>query len=59
MKLTTNVPEFYNDISESIRAFLEVDVIELADDGEVTLVESENDGKVIAKATFNGVLGEY
>ncbi len=59
MKLKTNVPEFYNDISESIRAFLEVDVIELSDEGEVSLFESVEDGKIIAKADFNGVLGEY
>lgn len=59
MKLKTNVPEFYNDISESIRAFLEVDVIELSDEGEVSLFESVEDGKIIAKADFNGVIGEY
>ncbi len=59
MKLTTNVPEFYNDISESIRAFIEVDVIELADDGDVTLFETTESDKIIAKASFNGFLGEY
>lgn len=59
MKLVTNVPEFYNDISESIRAFLEVDVIELADEGEVSLFESIKDNVVVAKADFKGFLGEF
>lgn len=59
MKLTTNVPEFYNDISESIRAFCEVDVIELSENGEVTLFEKVENGILIANADFNGSLGEY
>jgi len=59
MKLKTNVPEFYNDISESIRAFMAVDVIELADEGEVSLFESIEDNRIIAKAEFNGFFGEY
>ena len=59
MKLTTNVPEFYNDISESIRAFYEVDLIELSEEGEVTLFEKIENGTLIAKADFNGCLGEY
>lgn len=59
MKLKTNVPEFYNDISESIRAFMAVDVIELADEGDASLFESIEDNRIIAKAEFNGFLGEY
>ncbi len=59
MKLTTNVPEFYNDISESIRAFYEVELIELSEDGEVTLYESVENDILIVKASFKGFLGEY
>lgn len=59
MKLATNVPEFYNDISESIRAFMDVDVIELAEDGEFKLFETIEDGKVILRASFNGCSNEY
>ena len=59
MKLATNVPEFYNDISESIRAFCEVDVIELSENGEVSLFESIENNILVVKAVFNGVLGEY
>lgn len=59
MKLATNIPEFYNDISETIRAFMEVDVIELSDDGEVSLFETVTDGKVISKASFDGYINEY
>ena len=61
MKLKTNVPEFYNDISESIRAFFDVDTIELSDDEstEATVFESVDNGVITAKASFNGILGEY
>ena len=39
MKLKTNVKEFYNDISETVRAFFEVDTVELTDeDGELTVI---------------------
>ena len=59
MKLTTNVPEFYNDISESIRAFCEVDVIELSENGEVSLFESIENNTLIVNAVFYGICGEY
>lgn len=59
MKLATNVPEFYNDISETIRAFCEVDIIELSQNGEVSLFQIIENDTVISKANFKGFSGEF
>ena len=55
MKLKTNCPEFYNDISETIRAFLEMPVIELTEEvGDITVFQEEIDGQIITKTEYNG-----
>ena len=60
MKLKTNVKEFYNDISETVRAFLEVDTVELTDeDAELTVIEQLSENKTHVQADFNGSIGEY
>lgn len=61
MKLKTNCPEFYNDISESIRAFLEVPVIELTetDDFDISVTEFEINGQIKATTEYMGLKGEY
>lgn len=61
MKLKTNCQEFYNDISESIRAFLEVQSIELTenDDFDISVIEEEFDGQITAITVYNGFYGKY
>ena len=61
MKLKTNCQEFYNDISESIRAFLEVQSIELTenDDFDISVIEEEIDGQITAITVYNGFYGKY
>ncbi|MBE7091800.1 MAG: coproporphyrinogen dehydrogenase HemZ [Clostridiales bacterium] len=61
MKLKTNCPEFYNDISESIRAFLEVPVIELTetDDFDINIIETQEDGQIKTTTEYNGFTGVY
>ena len=55
MKLKTNCPEFYNDISETIRAFMEMPVIELTEEvGDITIFQEENDGQIFTKTEYNG-----
>lgn len=55
MKLKTNCPEFYNDISETIRAFMEMPVIELTEEvGDITIFQEEIDGQIITKTEYNG-----
>ncbi|MBR2860612.1 MAG: coproporphyrinogen dehydrogenase HemZ [Clostridia bacterium] len=60
MKLKTNVKEFYNDISETVRAFFDVDTVELTDEGaELTVIERLSENKTHVQADFNGSIGEY
>ncbi len=60
MKLKTNCPEFYNDISESIRAFLEVPSIELSEtDYDISVMETEIDGQIKATTEYKGATGQY
>jgi oxygen-independent coproporphyrinogen-3 oxidase len=60
MKLKTNCPEFYNDISETVRAFMAVDSIVLSEEEYDILVEErEENGCIVAKAQYNGSIGEY
>lgn len=60
MKLKTNQPNFYNDISESIRAFIDEKQIELVDENEdLCVVLLEENGKVIANAKIDSVTGRY
>ena len=60
MKLKTNCPEFYNDISESIRAFLEVPNIELSEnDYDISVMEYELNGQIKATTEYKGEIGEY
>lgn len=59
MKLECNCPEFYNDISESIRAFFPDKKIELVEDnGNICVFEHELNGKFCAKCTYSGFIGE-
>ena len=60
MKLKSNCPEFYNDISESIRAFLEVPNIELSEnDYDISVMEYELNGQIKATTEYKGEIGEY
>ncbi len=60
MNLKTNCPEFYNDISETIRAFMEVDSINMTDDQwDISVLESEENGIIKAKSEYNGYLGGF
>lgn len=55
MKLQTDKPELYNDISESIRAFLNADQIELTEnDADITVTEREEDGFLTVAAAYAG-----
>lgn len=59
MKLKTNAPEFYNEISESVRAFLQVDKIELKEEAADIEVEKQIEaGEVYAFAVYRGARGE-
>ncbi len=61
MKLFTNAQEFYNDISETIRAFLKIDCVELCEneeDADLSVTEEVNGQRVCAKAVYLGALGE-
>ena len=58
MKLECNCPEFYNDISESIRAFFPNEKIELTENGGDITVFEEKKGEIFTAkcvfGTFNG-----
>ena len=55
MKLKTNCPEFYNDISETVRAFMEMPIIELAEeDADIIVEQEENNGQIFTKTEYNG-----
>ena len=59
MKLKTNAPEFYNEISESIRAFIEADKIELTEDAaDIEVMRQIENGTVYAWAVYRDILGE-
>lgn len=62
MKLLTNAPAFYNDISESIRAFFDVESITVTEDpaeeAEMTVTETLTEGLVKDTALFRGKTGE-
>lgn len=59
MKLRTNAPEFYNEISESIRAFTEADKIELTEEpAEIEVMRHVEDGSVYVRAVYRGAVGE-
>ncbi len=59
MKLKTNAPEFYNEISESIRAFIEADKIELTEDAaDIEVMRQIKNGTVYAWAVYRDILGE-
>ena len=61
MKLLTNAPAFYNDISESIRAFFDVETITVTEDpteeADMTVTETLADGFVTDTALFRGQTG--
>ena len=59
MKLTTNVPEFYNDISESIRAFFDEETVTLEENGDLTVMLEETGDEVVAKSAYGEFLGQY
>ena len=60
MKLKTNCPEFYNDISETIRAFMEMPMIELAEENaDITVEQQEKDGQIFTKTEYNGFNYEF
>ncbi len=60
MKLKTNCPEFYNDISETVRAFMEMPVIELSDENEdISVLQQENNGQIETTTEYNGFLHKY
>lgn len=60
MKLKTNCPEFYNDISETVRAFMEMPIIELAEENADIIVEQqEKDGQIFTKTEYNGFNYEF
>ena len=59
MKLKTNAPELYNEISESIRAFIEADKIELIQEqAEIEVMRRFEGNSVYARAVYRGVSGE-
>lgn len=59
MKLECNCPEFYNDISESIRAFFPNEKIELTENGgDITVFEEKNGEIFTAKCVFGTFNGE-
>ena len=49
MKLKTNCPEFYNDISETVRAFMEMPIIELAQENADIIVEQQEKRVIMFK----------
>ena len=55
MKLKTNAPAYYNDISESIRAFIDEKQIELVDADEDILVLLQTKNGISATATYSGI----
>lgn len=59
MKLKTNVPAYYNDISESIRAFIDEKQIELTEDNADITVLLCSDCGISASAYFNGFEGQF
>lgn len=59
MKLKSNCSEFYNDVSESIRAFTEVDRIEETDfDEDVSVTKTVDGNKVSAVCVYGSAVGE-
>ena len=60
MKLKTNALEFYNEISESVRAFIEADKIELTadEDADITVMRQIKENEVYACAVYRGIRGE-
>lgn len=60
MKLKTNCPEFYNDISETVRAFMEMPIIELAEENaDIIVMQQEKDGQIFTKTEYNGFNYEF
>ncbi len=60
MKLKTNAPAYYNDISESIRAFIDEKQIELtSDDTDITVSLFEENGVLSATACYNDVTEHF
>ncbi len=59
MKLKSNCSEFYNDISESIRAFEEVDRIEETEENaDITVIKTTEENKVSAVCVYGDARGE-
>ena len=59
MKLNTNAPAYYNDISESIRAFIDEKQIELVSENEDISVLLQNENGISATAQYNGITESF